>query len=70
MLSLMSLNPWFIRLSTLSRRDAESGVGSRVALRGPDSSEVGRSNLRGSVGAVGDTIDATLMLLFDGDMRG
>jgi hypothetical protein len=69
----ISLNPWLILLSTLSLRDMGSGSAlPRVALFGPDSNDVGRSNRLMSVlpGVVGDTIDATLMLLADGETSG
>jgi hypothetical protein len=61
-----------MRLSTLSRRDIIPGAkpSPSVAPIGPvDSSEVGRSYLRWSTlpGVAGETIDATLMLLTDGE---
>lgn len=71
--SRRSLKPWFILLSTLSLRDmASDSALPRVALFGPDSNDVGRSNRLNSVlpGVVGDTIDATLMLLANGETSG
>lgn len=69
--NLMSLKPWFILLSTLSRRDSDSTPPPSARLFVVESNEVGRSNRRRSAlpGVVGDTIDATLMLLA-GDTRG
>lgn len=68
----MSLKPWLIRLSTLSLRDIMPGArpSPSVAPIGPlDSREVGRSYRRWSrlPGVAGDTMEATLMLLTDGD---
>src|SRR6188768_3243262 len=69
----MSPRPWFILLSTLSRRDKESySLTARLALGGADSKDKERSKRRRSAlpGVVGDTIEATLMLLVVGDTRG
>jgi hypothetical protein len=68
----MSWNPWLILLSTLSRLDSGPIPSPRVALFGADSSDVGRSNRRGSAlpGVVGDIMEATLMLLANGETSG
>lgn len=66
----MSLIPWLILLSTLSRLGPPliARFSPRVAPFCPcDSIEVGRSNLRSLVGDVGETMEATLMLLAEGE---
>jgi hypothetical protein len=72
--NLISPKPLLILLSTLSLRDigSVSPFGPSVALFGAESSDCGRSNRRGSAldGDVGDTIDATLMLLVAGEESG
>jgi hypothetical protein len=63
-----------ILLSTLSLRDSASGTSplAKEALFGAESSDCVRSKRRGSAlpGVVGETIEATLMLLFVGDTSG
>jgi hypothetical protein len=68
----MSLMPWLILLSTLSRLGPPPAArfSPRVAPFWPwDSMGVVRSNLRSLVGDVGETMEATLMLLAEGEMR-
>lgn len=62
-----------MRLSTLSRLDMGSPASmAKVALLGAESMDRWRSRYRvsGPAGLVGDTIDATLMLLVTGDISG
>lgn len=68
----MPPNSWLILLSTLSRREKDSASPFMKALLGPESRDKLRSMCLGSApeGLVGETMEATLMLLVRGDTRG